>query len=41
MSYLDKEKEQKEIQELIEQDKEEELDPNYCKYAVLKWRIRE
>lgn len=39
MNYLGKEKEQNEIQKLIEQDREEELDPNYCQYANLKWRI--
>lgn len=41
MSYLDKEKEREELNKLIEQDKEEELDPDYCQYAMLKWRNKE
>jgi len=40
MSYLDKEKEQEELEKLLEQEKEEELDPDYCQYATLKWKAR-
>jgi len=38
MNWLKREKEREEIQKLIEQDKEEELNPDYCQYAILKWR---
>ena len=41
MNYFDKEKEREEIQKLIEQEKEEELDPDYCQYAIMKWRKKE
>ena len=37
MNYLDKEKEQEEIQKLIEQDKEND-DPDFRQYGFLKWR---
>lgn len=40
MSYLDKEKEQEELQKLIEQDREDD-DPDFRQYRFLKWRIRE
>jgi len=38
MNWLKREKEREEIQKLIKQDKEEELNPDYCQYAILKWR---
>ena len=41
MNWLEREKEEEELQKLIMQDKEEELDPDYCQYAVMKWKVRE
>ena len=38
MNWLEQEKEQEELEKLLEQEKEEELDPDYCQYATLKWR---
>lgn len=40
MNYLEKEREQQEIQCLIAEDKEEELAPDYCQYVMLKWKER-
>lgn len=37
MNWLEKEKDQNEIQKLIEQDKEDN-DPDFRQYGFLKWR---
>ena len=37
MNWLEKEKEQEEIQKLIEQDKEDD-NANFRQYGFLKWR---
>jgi len=37
-NYLEKEDEIKELQKLLKQEEQEELDPDYCQYATLKWR---
>ena len=36
MNYLDKEKEQEELEKLLEQDKEDD-DPDFRQYGFLKW----
>ena len=38
MNYLEKEKEQKELQELILLELEEENEPDFRQYGFLKWR---
>jgi len=38
MNWIDKEKEQEEIQKLLEKELEEENDPDYQQYATLKWK---
>lgn len=39
MDWLEKEKEQEEIQKLIAQELEEENEPDWQQYANLKWMI--
>jgi len=41
MNWLEKEKEQQELQKLLAQELEEENDPDFIQYGFLKWRIRE
>lgn len=41
MNWLEKEKEKEELNKLLKQEEAEELDPDYCQYAMLKWRKRE
>jgi len=41
MNWLDKEKEQEEIQKLLAQEVDEENDPDFIQYGFLKWRKEE
>jgi len=41
MDYLEKEKEQEEIQKLLEQELEEENDSDFRQFGFLKWRKKE
>lgn len=39
MNWLEREKELEELRELLKQEKEEELNPDWQQYLNLKWKI--
>lgn len=41
MNWLEKEKELKELDELLKQEQKEENSPDWQQYANLKWKARE